>query len=148
MNEDDKEADIRKKNRRKASRIAVLIVLLDIIVLYLGTSTILNVSIIFSICSIGVITFIGLLMLVNSVSESRSFDKGEMRKAITGSFISVYFAVVALLMFKGVKTVDPDLSKTIIGHLTYLVGIIIVFYFGTSGVREFLKNRKPENSGG
>ena len=148
MDMDNKEMDvIKRRKRKKAGAIAVLIVVFDVIVLYLGTSNLLNISIIFSVCSVGVITFIGILMLVNAVSESSSFDMGEMRKAITGSFIVVYFAVMALLVFRGVETVDNELSKTIIEHFTYLMGIIIVFYFGSRGVIEYLKYKnKTKNS--
>ena len=91
-----------------------------------------------SCCGQSAVTVIGPLP---SGYESSAFEMGEMRKAITGSFITVYFVVVALLIFKGVDTVDTELSKTIIGHFTYLVGIIIVFYFGSRGVREYLKYR-------
>jgi len=40
---------------------------------------------------------------------------------------------------KCMRGVSIKLAERIIGHFTYLVGIVIVFYFGSSGVREYLK---------
>ncbi len=37
-----------------------------------------------------------------------------------------------------------ELAKTIIGHFTYLIGIIVVFYFGSSAVRDYLKDKKAK----
>lgn len=96
----------------------------------------------------GVITFLGILMLVNYLSNSSALDKGEMRKAIAGSFIIVYFALVSLLTFTPEFFSDTELARAIIGHFTYLVGIIIVFYFGSRSVEEYLKiKEKHQNSG-
>ena len=73
--------------------------------------------------------------------------KGDIRRAITGSFISVYFVVICFLIFRGIETIDTELVKIILGHFTYLVGIIIVVYFGSSGVREYLKyQERKQNS--
>ena len=122
---------------RKAIQMAIVIGVLDILALSLGTFELFHIA--WSVGSMGVITFLGILMLVNYLSVSRAFDQGEMRKAITGSFVAVYFALVSLLTFRGFCPSDTELAGTIIGHFTYLVGIVIVFYFGSSGVREYLK---------
>ncbi len=92
-----------------------------------------------SVGSVGIVTFFGILMLVNYLSSSPALDKGEMRKAIAGSFIAVYFVLVSLLTFTGFGHSNPELAGTIIGHFTSLVKIIIIFYFGSSMVREYLK---------
>jgi len=127
-----------KKKWKKAFLMAIVIGALDILVLFLGTFELFHIA--WSVASIGVITFLGILMLVNYLSESRAFDKGEMRKAITGSFVAVYFALVSLLTFTDFSPSDnTELAKTIIGHFTTLIEIIIVFYFASSGVREYFK---------
>ncbi|TET62872.1 hypothetical protein E3J48_03600 [Candidatus Aerophobetes bacterium] len=131
---------------KKASIMAIAIGFLDLLVLFLGTSKE-RFHIAWSLGSIGVITFLGILMLANYLSDSPTLDKGEMRKAITGSFIAVYFALVSLLTFTGFSPSSEKLAETIIGHFTYLVGIVVVFYFGSSGVREYLKfKERRQNS--
>ena len=131
---------------KKATLMAIVIGVLDILVLFLGTFKPSHIG--WSVGSIGVITFLGILMLVNYLSESTAFDKGEMRKAIAGSFIAVYFALVSLLTFTDFSPSDnTELAKTIIGHFTTLIEIIIVFYFVSSGVREYLKfKERRQNS--
>lgn len=127
-----------EKKWKKAFLMAIVIGVLDILVLFLGTFKPSYIA--WSVASIGVITFLGILMLVNYLSVSPAFDKGEMRKAITGSFVAVYFALVSLLTFTDFSPSDnTELAKTIIRHFTTLIEIIIVFYFASSGVREYLK---------
>ena len=128
------------KKWKKAILIAIVAGALDILVLFLGTLKLIHIA--WPVGSIGLITFLGILMLVNYLSESLAFDRGEMRKAIAGSFIAVYFALVSLLTFTGFCPSSEKLAETIIGHLTYLVGIVVVFYFGSSPVREYLKFKK------
>lgn len=132
-----------EKRWRKAVFMATLIGLIDIALLLLGTKAVLHLAL--SIASMGIITFFGILLLVNRLSGSTILDRGEMRKAIAGSFIVVYFSIVGLLIFNGTNVMDTTLAKTIIGHFTYVVGIIIVFYFGSAGVREYLKYKKENN---
>ncbi len=128
----------------KASLMAAAIVFLDMLVLHLGMSKV-SVPYIgifqvtWSVSGIGVITFFGTLMLANYLSGSADLNKGEIRKAITGSFIAVYFVLVSLLSFSELSS--TDLAETIIGHFTYLVGIIVVFYFGSSTVRDYLTGK-------
>lgn len=122
---------------KKAFQMAILIGVLDILALLLGTLKLVHIA--WSVGSIGVITFLGILMLVNYLSGSPALDEGEMRKAITGSFVAVYFALVSLLTFGGFYPSGTELAKTIIGHFTTLIKIIVIFYFGSSGVREYLK---------
>lgn len=125
------------KRWKKAVIMAIAIAFIDAAALLFGT---LYPSLMaWSVGSVGIITFFGILMLVNYLSSSPALDKGEMRKAIAGSFIAVYFVLVSLLTFTGFGHSNPDLTGTIIGHFTSLVKIIIIFYFGSSMVREYLK---------
>jgi len=94
-------------------------------------------------------------MLANFFSESPALEKGEVRKAIAGSFIAVYFTIISLLTFTGFSLSDAETAKIVIGHFSYLIGIIVVFYFASSSVREYLKikekrgktQKKSNNSG-
>ena len=88
---------------------AIGISFLDVLMLFLGTLNVFQIAL--SVGSVGVITFLGILMLVNYLSNSPALDKGEMRKAITGAFIAVYFALVSLLTFTEFGPLDTELAK-------------------------------------
>ncbi len=122
---------------RKAVLMAIAITFLDAAILLFG---IVDPSFVaWSVSSIGIITFFGILVLANYLSNSPALDKGEMRKAIAGSFFAVYFVLVSLLTFTEFEHSDPDLARAAIGHFTSLVKVIVIFYFGSSTVREYLK---------
>ena len=119
---------------------ALAIVVLDIVVLALGTIWS-AVPIAFSTGCVGVITFIGVLMLSNYLSHDPELAKKEVRKAITASFTLVYLVLLALVVFTKVPDANAELAKTIVGHFTWIVGIIIIFYFGSRTVEEYLKRK-------
>jgi hypothetical protein len=125
-----------ENKRRTAFIMAIIVGFLDILVLYLGT--IRPTLIGWAVASTGIITFLGTLMLINHLSKSTDFDKGEVRKTMTGSFIVIYFSLVSLLTLTDIGISDTELAKTIIAHFTYLVGIVIVFYFGSRAVENYL----------
>jgi len=80
----------------------IVIEFLDVLALFLGTAKE-KFHIAWSVGSVGIITFLGILVLVNYLSESFAFDGGEMPKAIAGSFIATYFTLVSLLTFSTVS---------------------------------------------
>lgn len=131
----------KKKKKRKGFFVAFVIAFLDVLVLIMGLK-LEFFPVQWSIGSVGVITFFGTLMLVNFLSESENVDKGEMRKAMAASFIAVYFALLSLLTNTEFSSSSTELYKIIIEHFTYLVGIIIIFYFGSSSVREYVSSKK------
>ncbi|ADE36571.1 hypothetical protein [Methanohalophilus mahii] len=132
-----------ENKRRTAFIIAIIVGFLDILILYLGTIRPAHIG--WAVASTGIITFLGTLMLINHLSKSTDFDKGEVRKAMTGSFIVVYFSLVSLLTLTDIGISDTELAKTIIAHFTYLVGIVVVFYFGSRAVENYLDlPQKPE----
>jgi len=132
-----------KDKWRKGIKIAVVIVFLDIFFLYLGTLEKLHITL--SVGSVGIITFFGILMLVNYLSDSLAVDKGEMRKAIAGSFIAVYFIVLSWITFREFSPSDTELAGTIIRHFTHLIGVIVGFYFTSSTIREYRKIKKAKS---
>ena len=126
-----------EKKWKKAFIMAFIIGALDIVVLYLGTFQKIPIS--WSVGSVGVITFLGMLMLANYLSLSPKIDKGEIRKAIATSCFVVYFVLLALVSFTGFNPSDTEVAKTMIGHFSYVVGIVAVFYFGSRPVEEYIK---------
>jgi len=127
---------------QNATLMAIIIIILDVIVLYLGTIRFFNIA--WSVGSVGIITFLGILMVINYLSKSYKFCEGEMRKAIAGAFVVVYFSFISLSTFSGFGTTDTELSKTLIDNFTVLMEIIIVFYFGSRSA-DLLIERKYKN---
>ncbi|HCR48566.1 MAG TPA: hypothetical protein DIW24_02980 [Bacteroidetes bacterium] len=94
-------------------------------------------SLALAITGTGVIAFFTTLYASNRLSNSSDLDKGEYRKAITTSFILVYFLLI------GAKTATDTLASsqiqmgTLLDQFTYLVGMIVGFYFTSSIVRDW-----------
>ena len=72
------------------------------------------------------------------MSGTSPYNSGEIRKAITGSFITVYLIFVPLVSF---GTVSITLLKPVqaIENFTWIVGIVVIFYFLSRAVEEFVK---------
>jgi len=136
-NETEKRWNLRKTG---AFIIALLVAAFDILALALGT-IISAVPIALSIACVGVITFVGVLTLSNYLSRDPELARKEMRKAIAASFTLVYLALLALVVFNEDSIADTELAKTVVGHFTWVVGIIIIFYFGSRSVDEYLKRK-------
>ena len=135
----DEQKDIEqewKERCRIAFGIALIIGIADISVLFLGNANKSFTS--WSVGTVGIITFLGVLMLVNYLSKDPNVTKGEVRKAIAASCIAVYFVLVALLTFSG-SNLSDTLVETVIEHFTYIIGIVIVFYFGSRSIEEYMK---------
>ena len=136
-NEMEKRWNSRKKG---AFGIATLIIALDILALALGT-IIDAIPVALSIGSVGIITFIGVLTLSNYLSRDPGLAKREMRKALAASFTLIYLVLLALVIFEPFPA-ETELAKTVVGHFTWIVGIIIIFYFGSRSVEEYLKRKE------
>ncbi len=137
-NETEKGWKLRKTG---AFVIALLIVALDILALALAT-IIDAVPVALSIGCVGVITFVGMLTLTNYLSHDPELAKKEVRKAIAASFTLVYLVFLALVVFSEAPSADTELAKTVVGHFTWIVGIIIIFYFGSRSLDEYLKRKE------
>jgi uncharacterized protein YneF (UPF0154 family) len=130
-----------KLRKTGAFVIALFVVVLDIVALALGTIWSV-VPVALSVGCVGVITFVGILTLSNYLSHDPELAKKEMRKAIAASFTLVYLVLLALVVFTKVPDANAELAKTIVGHFTWIVGIIIIFYFGSRSVEEYLKKKE------
>jgi len=138
LNETEKRWKLRKTG---AFMIALLVAALDILALALGT-IIPAVPVALSIGCVGVITFVGVLTLSNYLSRDPELAKKEMRKAIAATFTLVYLIFLALVIFGEAFVAETGLAETIVGHFTWIVGIIIIFYFGSRSVEEYLKRKE------
>ena len=85
-----------------------------------------------SVSGVGIITFFGTLVLANYVSsDSHDLDKGEIRRALTASLVVVYFTLLALVTCTTCGIQDSEFAKKILENFTYVIVILIIFYFGS-----------------
>lgn len=94
--------------------------------------------------SIGLITFFGVVVIVNYMSGTSPLDTGEIRKAVTVSFITVYFVFVPIVTFGSIRIPQDEPFKTIITNFTWIVGLIIAFYFGSRVIEEYVKSKNSD----
>ncbi|AIS32084.1 MULTISPECIES: hypothetical protein [Methanobacterium] len=87
--------------------------------------------------SLGLVTFLGMMLIVNYMSGTSPFNTGEIRKAITVSLITVYLAFVPLLTM---GVVGFPGAQTIVTNFTWLIAVVIVLYFATRPLEEYIKN--------
>jgi len=95
------------------------------------------------IAFVGIIAFFGMLMISSYHSEHHpkhiKGSKGVLRRAITSSFVCVYFIVLSLILF-GEQSLVEDVSRDkILGHFTNIIIVIVGFYFGSKGAIELYK---------
>lgn len=129
----------RERKVKRGIKIAFIVGLLDVAVLFVE-AIVPGDQITCALASVGAITFLGILMLVNSLSDSENVDKGEMRKAIAGSLVVLYLALLSLLSFRKSCSANTEVAKTIIQHFTTLVEIVVIFYFGSRVVEKYTEH--------
>jgi hypothetical protein len=91
-----------------------------------------------AVSGIGVITFLGILVLSHR-SGHRGFSTSEMRSAMAATFMVVYFTMLGILMFCYSKL--PLMAPTLIKNFTYLMGVVIAFYFGSTAAVEHAREK-------
>ncbi len=87
-----------------------------------------------SVGSVGVITFLGVYMLEGFIGKLQGTSRAEVRTSIAISFMTVYFVVFGLVLFRAGGLTDTDVAKSLVGNFTYLVGVVVAFYFGSTVV--------------
>ena len=132
--------NFRGKKWSNALRMISILAIIDLIIIPIVV-TLLHIPIPWIFISIGIITFFGILLISNYMSGTSPFDTGEVRKALTGSFVIIYFAFVPLVTFGNVILPSEEPIKTIITNFTWIVGAIVIFYFGSRAVEEYVKTR-------
>lgn len=89
--------------------------------------------------SLGLVTFLGIMLIVNYMSGTSPFNTGEIRKAITVSLVTVYLAFVPLMTFGMVILPLGTSAQTVVTNFTWLIAVIIVLYFSTRPIEEYIK---------
>lgn len=97
-----------------------------------------RVSISWAFGSMSLIVFFGLYLISKKIYSEGIEDSKSIKDAITGTMIAVYMMVITFYIFKEVPTQDTSLVQTIVAHFTYLVGIVIVSYFGSDALKSKL----------
>ncbi len=133
---------VKQSSFTTARTLALLIGIADIVVLGLGG--LYPQFLYWSLGSVAIITFLGILTLVNSASLSPEFNTGEMRKAIASSFVILYLIVLAVFVSTGFGSSGNEQSTEVINNvmtpLSYLMGAIAAFYFGEKYIEKIKKN--------
>jgi len=136
---------------KKVITTAAITVFLNIFIIYLGTLKAFHLG--WAIGCTGIITFFGTLILTSFINftSSEIINKACIRKAITAAFLAMYFVFVSLLCFEDTQITDVVIIQPVISHFTYLVGIVVIFYFASSSISDYLnkniKNNTTEPSG-
>ncbi len=94
-----------------------------------------------ALAGVGIVTFLGVLALADYVSIEPSVSTGEMRSAIASSIVVLYLVVIALT-FSGQVPAETAIATTLINNFTWVVGIVVVFYFGSKGVLQYIELTK------
>lgn len=128
----------RGKKWSNAFRMVMALVVLDIIILPL-LIWVFRIPAQWMFIGLGTITFFGILLISSYLSGTSPLNTGEIRKAITGSFVIIYFAFMPLVAFGSVNLPADEPIKTIITHFTWIVGAIVIFYFISRTVEEYVK---------
>ena len=130
----------RGKKWSNAFRMVMALVVLDIIILPLLIWAF-KIPAQWMFIGLGTITFFGILLISSYLSGTSPLNTGEIRKAITGSFVIIYFAFMPLVAFGSVNLLNDEPIKTIITNFTWIVGAIVIFYFISRTVEEYVKTK-------
>lgn len=118
-------------------KMIVVIGIVDLIILPL--ITLIGVPVQWIFIGISIVTFFGILMIVNYMSGTAPLNTGEIRKALTVTVITVYLAFVPLITFGSIEIPAQGAVKTLVENFTWIVAIIIIFYFVTRAIEEYGK---------
>ena len=124
-------------------KMIMLIGLIDLLILPIIV-TMLGIPLQWIFLGIGIVTFFGTLIIVNYMSGTAPLNSGEIRKALTAAVITVYLSFVPLITFGSIQIPSDGAVKTIVVNFTWIVGIIIIFYFISRAIEEYAKIKKQD----
>ncbi len=124
-------------------KMIILLGVIDILIIPI-IITLLGIPLQWIFLGIGVVTFFGTLIIVNYMSGTVQFNSGEIRKALTTSIITVYLIFVPLITFGTIQIPNDVVVKPIVENFTWIVGIIIIFYFVSRAIEEYARINNPE----
>lgn len=125
---------------RNTTIIAGIVATIDFVIISFGI--LLNQSVEFttwSLSSVGIITFFGMLIICSHHAKYSPDSKGIMRKSLTASLISVYIVVLSLALSGTFGDIQDEMTKSVLSNFSIVVIAIIGFYFGAKGISEIVK---------
>lgn len=125
---------------RNTTIIASIVATIDFAIISFGI--LLNQSTEFttwSLSSVGIITFFGMLIICSHHAKYSPDSKGIMRKSLTASLISVYIVVLSLALSGTFGDIQDEMTKSVISNFSIVVIAIIGFYFGAKSISEIIK---------
>lgn len=133
------------RHKRWSSTVKMILLLgvIDLLIIPLIV-TLLNLSLEWIFLGIGIVTFFGTLIIANYLSGTAEFNSGEIRKAVTAAVITVYLSFIPLIAFGSIHIPDDGTVKGIVQNFTWIVGIIIVFYFISRSIEEYAKIKNED----
>lgn len=134
-----------EKKWKNALKIITLLIIIDLVIIPL-IIYLMGFPVYWLFVSMGLVTFFGMVVLVNYMSGTAPLNTGEVRKALTVSFVAVYFAMMPLLAFGGVQYIPGQPVTILIQSFTAIMAIIIGFYFGTRAIEKYVKAKKKIKS--
>lgn len=134
----------RHKKWSSTSKMILLLGVIDLLIIPLIV-TLLNISLQWIFLGIGIVTFFGTLIIANYMSGTSQFNSGEIRKAVTTSVIMVYLSFIPLIAFGSIQIPNDGTIKGIVQNFTWIVGIIIVFYFISRSIEEYAKIKNEDD---
>ena len=132
-----------EKNWKNALKMVSVLGVLDLVVVPLIIK-LLAIPLQWIFVSMGLVTFFGIMLIANYMSGTSPFNTGEIRKALTVSLITVYLAFVPLMAFGIFPFPTGASAQTIVTNFTWIIGTVIVLYFGTRPVEEYIKKMHPK----
>lgn len=132
-----------EKNWKNALKMVSVLGVLDLVVVPLLIK-LLGIPLQWIFVSMGLVTFFGIMLIANYMSGTSPFNTGEIRKALTVSLITVYLAFVPLMAFGIFPFPTGASAQTIVTNFTWIIGAVIVLYFGTRPVEEYIKKMHPK----
>ncbi|NYB52555.1 MAG: hypothetical protein HVN35_08370 [Methanobacteriaceae archaeon] len=129
-----------EKTWKNALKMVSILGLLDLVLIPLLV-TLLGIPLQWIFVSIGLVTFLGMMLIVNYMSGTSPFNTGEIRKALTVSLITVYLAFVPLMAF-GMVAVPIGLgtsAQSVVTNFSWLIAVVIILYFSTRPIEDYIK---------
>ena len=130
-----------KISSKPVSELGLIFVLLTAVIFLLTLTSSSSDKLILIVLEIVVFVFAGMLLL--GYSADKYLNKGEMRRAIAGTFVVGFTLLLLLSAFYEFKNND------IVNAYIQLTGVVIAFYFGTRSVmgkqKEVFNNLNIEN---
>ena len=125
-----------EKSWKNALKMVVILGFLDLVVIP-AIIVLLSIPMPWIFVALGLVTFLGIMLIINYMSGTSPFNTGEIRKAITVSLLTVYLAFVPLSTMGMVTIPGADITT----YFTWLIAVVIVLYFTTRPLEEYIKTR-------